>query len=106
MTRKVVSPEERCQILVLGTGPWGVFHRHQCENRAVVVSDGKRYCKIHDPEYIKAKDGEREAKARTKQCPKCHSTPRSWYRYCPSCGTKYPSKLNKALAKAEGREND
>lgn len=44
---------------VSGSGPWGAFHSHQCEKRAVVTRNGKRYCKIHDPEYVKAKGEER-----------------------------------------------
>lgn len=39
---------------------WG--HTHQCEKKAIVERGGKPYCKIHDPEYIKAKDDERRAK--------------------------------------------
>ena len=47
--------EERCQRIVSGEGQWGAFHQHRCEKKFTVVRDGKRYCKIHDPEYIKAK---------------------------------------------------
>jgi len=28
----------------------------QCSRKAIVERDGKWYCKIHDPEYIKTKD--------------------------------------------------
>ena len=52
---KILSREERCQEMVNGTGPWGTFHQHQCEKRFTVIRDSKRYCKVHDPEYIKAK---------------------------------------------------
>ena len=52
----MIPTEERCQARVSGTGSWGAFHQHQCEKRAVVTREGKRYCKIHDPEYIKQKD--------------------------------------------------
>ena len=31
------------------------FHYHSCSKKAVVERDGKLYCRIHDPEYIRAK---------------------------------------------------
>jgi len=37
-------------------------HTHKCQKKAVVERDGKFYCKIHDPEYVKAKDEARTAK--------------------------------------------
>jgi len=58
----MVTKEERCSQRVPGSGPWGVFHQHQCEKKAVIERDGKLYCKIHDPEYIEAKNTERTAK--------------------------------------------
>ncbi len=50
---------EQCSARV-SHDDWG--HTHQCERRAVVEQDGKAYCKVHDPEYIKTKDAERTAK--------------------------------------------
>jgi len=50
---------ERCSERV-SYDSWG--HTHQCENKAVVVRDGKQYCKIHDPEYIKEKEAKHTAK--------------------------------------------
>ena len=41
---------------------WGAFHQHQCQKRAIVTCGGKRYCKIHSPEYIKAKRKAQDAK--------------------------------------------
>ena len=38
------------------------IYDHQCKRRAVVVRDGRSYCKIHDPEYIKQKGAERNQK--------------------------------------------
>ena len=61
MTRRILPPAERCQEQVSGSGPWGTFHHHQCENKATNTKDGRRYCKIHDPEYIKAKSTEKLA---------------------------------------------
>ena len=37
-------------------------HSYPCEKRSKVERDGKAYCTIHDPEYIKAKDAVRNAK--------------------------------------------
>ena len=34
----------------------------QCQKKPVVTRDGKLYCKIHDPEYIKAKNKARDEK--------------------------------------------
>lgn len=48
----------RCQTRVYA----GTFHGHQCHRKPIVTRDGKAYCKIHDPEYIKAKRATREAK--------------------------------------------
>lgn len=42
-----------------------VFDRtfgYQCQKKAVIERDGKPYCKIHDPEYIKAKRDAQQAK--------------------------------------------
>ena len=52
---KLIPTEERCQVRVSGEGRWGTFHQHQCEKKAIVVKDGKRYCTIHSPDYTKAK---------------------------------------------------
>ena len=46
---------ERCSARVYPTDRWGAFHPYQCNKKSVVVRDGKLYCKVHDPEYIKAK---------------------------------------------------
>ncbi|KKN71835.1 hypothetical protein LCGC14_0416890 [marine sediment metagenome] len=66
------------------------WDKAQCSKKAVVKRDGKWYCKIHDPEYIKAKEDKRQARRVKIQCPKCGSAPRPWWAYCPFCGTKYP----------------
>ena len=52
---RLLDKSERCQEMVSPPGMWGAFQQHQCEKRAVAVLDGKRYCKIHHPEYIKKK---------------------------------------------------
>ncbi len=43
---------EGCQTWIHTDG----FYGHQCQRQPVVTRDGKPYCKIHDPEYIKAKE--------------------------------------------------
>ena len=82
---------DKCSVKVSGVGQWGAFNQHKCEKPAVVEHGGKWYCRIHDPEYIKGKDAEREAKRKAIECPKCRSIPRNWWKYCPLCGTKYPN---------------
>lgn len=50
--------KEQCSATI-----WGErVQSWHCQRKAVVIRDGKPYCKIHDPEYIKAKRKEREAK--------------------------------------------
>ena len=61
MPRKILAPEVRCQEQVSGSGPWGAFHSHQCENQATITRDGHRYCNIHDPEYIQVKRAGKQA---------------------------------------------
>ena len=46
--------ETQCSEEVRDSGRWPSYHR--CPKKAVVERDGKAYCKIHDPEYIKAKN--------------------------------------------------
>ena len=46
---------EQCSERVSPNDKWGAFHSHPCSIKAVVERDGKPYCKIHDPEYVKAK---------------------------------------------------
>lgn len=41
---------ERCENQI-----WGEWHSSQCQKKAVVERGDKSYCKIHDPEYVKAK---------------------------------------------------
>lgn len=61
---KVLPPEERCQHSVCGDGPWGAFHPHQCYKKSTVIRDGKRYCTVHDPERVAAKNEEADRKYR------------------------------------------
>ncbi len=57
-----MSDKKRCSVKVYPNEKWGSFYPHQCEKTAVVERNGKWYCKIHDPEYIKVKDAERSRK--------------------------------------------
>jgi len=84
-----------CSVRVAPNTQWGAFQQHQCNNKAVVERDGKWYCKIHDPEYIKQKDAERQAKRDKNNCKTANcsyhfrtSGHEGLYRYCPFCGTK------------------
>ncbi len=54
--------KHQCSEKVSSEGSWGSFHQHKCQRPATIERDGKWYCKIHDPEYIKEKD-----KARTEE---------------------------------------
>lgn len=80
--------KKQCEVMVSPPGKWGDFQQHQCDKQAVIERAGKAYCKIHDPEYIKQKDEERELKRRAKGCPKCYRDLKRWWSYCPHCGTK------------------
>ena len=64
---KIIPVEERCQERVSSGDRFGIFHPYQCEKKAVVVRVGNLYCKIHDPEYIKAKRKARNEKL-DKEC--------------------------------------
>ena len=44
---------EQCSERVSDGGRWP--HYYRCTKKAVVERDAKHYCKVHDPEYIKAK---------------------------------------------------
>jgi len=87
--------DNKCSVRVAPNTQWGAFHQYQCTKKAVVERDGKWYCKIHDPEYIKQKDVEREEKRNKNNCKTANcryqfsaSGYGSLYRYCPFCGAK------------------
>jgi len=72
---------------------YDAWHKKQCEKKAIVQRDGKWYCKVHDPEYIKQKDTERQAKYEANKCQGCgylfnSRFERQYFVYCPLCGTK------------------
>ena len=71
------------------------FHQQRCSFKAVVVREGKGYCKIHDPEYIKQKREER-----SKRCDKeDKERSKQWVRnslekeYCKDISTEELKKL-------------
>ncbi len=69
----------------------------QCQRKATVERDGKWYCKIHDPEYIKAKHTKRETKYQSECCGHegCnYHFDNTYFVYCPFCGT-WRAKRNK-----------
>lgn len=92
---------ELCQVRVSGEGQWGSFQQYQCSKKAVVTRDGKRYCKIHDPEYIKEQDTKRATERKKVACPKCGRRPKSWFTYCPFCGTKYPPRWHHQIRRRQ-----
>lgn len=66
-----------------------IWRYHQCLRKSIIERNGKFYCKIHDPEYIKAKGKEREERYEVESCKKCqHHFSCGWHSYCPICGTK------------------
>lgn len=78
--------DKQCCEKVWGAGVW---HTHQCKRKAVIEKDGKLYCKIHDPEYIKAKDKKKEAEYEENSCKGCgYHFLKDYYPYCPMCGEK------------------
>ena len=46
---------KQCQADLIGER----FGRH-CSRKAVVTRDGKSYCKMHDPEYLRARRAEKQ----------------------------------------------
>lgn len=51
---------ERCSETVPTQGL--LMHYHCCQKPVTVIRNGKPYCKIHDPEYVKGKLAERMAR--------------------------------------------
>ena len=52
----------QCSVKVYPADQWGAFHPHQCLKKATVEREGKHYCTIHDPEYVKEESKKRRAK--------------------------------------------
>ncbi len=50
----------RCSARVWDSGSWP--STHQCKYKAIVVRDGKGYCKQHDPVEVAKREAERVAK--------------------------------------------
>jgi len=63
------------------------WHFYQCKRPVKVEREGKWYCTIHDPEYIKSRQEKHTAKYKSECCSKCNSHLENWYRFCPMCGT-------------------
>ncbi len=78
----------QCSVRVAPNTQWGAFQQHQCYKKATIIRDGKPYCKIHDPEYIKQKDTKMEATRKANGCQSCGRGLRRWWNYCPHCGSK------------------
>ncbi len=84
--------ENRCSKMVPGEGRFGSFYPARCRHRAKVERDGKPYCAIHDPEYVKAKEAKHELAYKTSLCTKCNIRQEKYWRYCPFCGTQKGAK--------------
>ena len=56
----MVVNKKQCSERVAPPGMWGSFQQHQCEKKTVVTCDGRRYCKVHSPEYIRVQDEARQ----------------------------------------------
>lgn len=41
---------------------YGDWHSHRCSRKGIVLREGKKYCKQHDPELVKEKDDRRNEK--------------------------------------------
>lgn len=51
----MTTEKHQCSESVSGEGQWEAFHSHKCRKPGIVERERKWYCKIHDPEYRKAK---------------------------------------------------
>ena len=81
----MVVNKKECEARVCSDG----WHYYQCSKKAVIMRGDKAYCKIHDPEYIKAKREKSQAKYEAGNCKHCgFHFDYSFYGYCPLCGTK------------------
>jgi len=78
--------KKQCSVGVYDSISW---HSYPCSKNANIERNGKLYCTIHDPEYIKEKLKKREEMWEKEKCNKCSFSLREvWYKYCPVCGTK------------------
>jgi hypothetical protein len=80
----------KCEERVWDSKSW---YSSQCTRNAIVERNGKHYCKIHDPEYIKDKVEKQNQAYESMKCKGCGINPfdTTWsrtFKYCPYCGTK------------------
>jgi hypothetical protein len=45
---------------------WGDFRHHQCHRRGIIEAEGKRWCKQHSPEAVRARNEKRKAESEVK----------------------------------------
>jgi len=62
-------------------------HYYPCQREATIERDGKWYCPSHDPVAIKARAEKAKAKRKKDEC-KCGVDLKSYWSYCPYCGTR------------------
>lgn len=85
---------DKCSEKVWDSTSW---HSYPCSKKPIVEREGKMWCKIHDPEYKKAKEKTQDEKYKKDSCRKCEyhfdRVARLCYSYCPMCGTKIEKNL-------------
>ena len=64
------------------------WYYHSCQRKATIERDGKWYCPSHDPEAIKKRKAKTLEKRKARECDKCGWELKSYWSYCPYCGTK------------------
>ena len=88
MSMEKGNKKEKCSRDIMKGDIRSIF---QCLKNAVIQREGKHYCKVHDPEYIKVKEKERDEKYRkmvkwnTCSCG-YYSDSFSLFNFCPLCG--------------------
>lgn len=76
---------KQCSVEVYESSTWRFY---PCQKPASIKVDDKWYCKIHSPEYIKAKAEKQEQKYQKNSCKCSYHFDRDYYSYCPMCGKK------------------
>ena len=79
-----MAVNNECEASVCTDG----WHYFQCRKKAKVEVEGKHYCGIHNPIRLKELADKWALKYHENDCRKCGSSTRSYYKYCPWCGTK------------------
>lgn len=62
----------RCSAAITPRDNYDQWHPSQCKRSAIIIRDGKPYCHIHDPEYIKSKREKSYENYKTKRARQIH----------------------------------